>query len=50
MLYGVITIWIYNVSGFDAVEIMTKSWKRIRIGSDEADKLEEAIKQKIKKV
>ena len=43
-------MWIYNVSGFDAVEIMTRKGKRIRIGSDEAGKLEEAIKQKIKKV
>jgi len=34
---------IYNVSGFDAVEIQLKNGKRYRIGTDEPKKLEQAI-------
>jgi hypothetical protein len=34
---------IYNVSGFDAVEITLKNGKRYRIGTDEPKKLEQAI-------
>jgi len=34
---------IYNVSGFDAVEIKLKNGKTYRIGTDEAKKLEEII-------
>lgn len=41
------TIWppmcLYNVSGFDAVEITIKDGKKFRIGTDEPGKLEEAI-------
>lgn len=37
-------MWIYNVSGFDAVEIKTKSGKTYRIGTDEPTRLETAIK------
>lgn len=37
-------MWIYNVSGFDAIEIVFIDNKRIRIGSDEVDKLSKAIK------
>lgn len=40
--------WIYNVSGFDAVEIVMKNGKRYRIGTDEPEKLEQAIQQTIK--
>ena len=36
-------MWIYNVSGFDAVEITTKNNKIYRIGTDESKKLEQAI-------
>lgn len=36
-------IWIYNVSGFDAVEIQLKNGKHYRIGTDEPKKLEQAI-------
>ncbi|HMT26988.1 MAG TPA: hypothetical protein PKD96_01680 [Candidatus Absconditabacterales bacterium] len=36
-------MWIYNVSGFDAVEIKLKNGKLYRIGTDEPKKLEEAI-------
>lgn len=34
---------IYNVSGFDAVEIKMKNGKTYRIGTDEPKKLEQAI-------
>jgi hypothetical protein len=36
-------MWIYNVSGFDAVELIMKNGKVFRIGSDEAQKLAKAI-------
>lgn len=36
-------MWIYNVSGFDAVEITLKNGKVYRIGTDEPQKLERAI-------
>ena len=39
---------IYNVSGFDAVEIDLKNRKRFRIGTDEPKKLERAVSQAIK--
>jgi len=38
---------IYNVSGFDAVEIQLKTGKIYRIGTDEPKKLEQAILQSI---
>lgn len=38
---------IYNVSGFDAVQIELKSGKIYRIGTDEPIKLEQAILQNI---
>jgi hypothetical protein len=38
-------MWIYNVSGFDAVEIRMKNGKIYRIGTDEPEKLEVAIRQ-----
>jgi hypothetical protein len=41
-------IWIYNVSGFDAVEIKLKNGKTYRIGTDEPKKLEQAILHSIK--
>lgn len=40
-------MWIYNVSGFDAVEIRMKNGKIYRIGTDEPEKLETAIKRAI---
>lgn len=40
-------MWIFNVSGFDAVEIQMKNGKIYRIGTDESEKLEAAIKQAI---
>jgi hypothetical protein len=39
---------IYNISGFDAVEIKMKNGKTYRIGTDEPKKLEYAIMQAIK--
>jgi hypothetical protein len=40
-------MWIYNVSGFDAVEIVMRNGKIYRIGTDESEKLETVIKQVI---
>ena len=40
-------MWIYNVSGFDAVEINMKNGKVYRIGTDEPERLEVAIKRAI---
>lgn len=39
---------IYNISGFDAVEIKMKNNKIYRIGTDEPKKLEQAITQAIR--
>jgi hypothetical protein len=41
-------MWIYNVSGFDAVEIKLKNGKTYRIGTDEPKKLEQTILDLIK--
>ena len=41
-------MWIYSVSGFDAVEIKMKNGKTFRIGTDEPSKLEQAILQSIR--
>ena len=41
-------MWIYNVSGFDAVEIKLKNGKTYRIGTDEPKKLEQRILHSIK--
>ena len=38
-------MWIFNVSGFDAIEIRMKNGKIYRIGTDEPEKLEMAIRQ-----
>ena len=35
--------WLYNVSGFDAVEILHRSGRRYRIGTDEPQELLAAI-------
>ena len=40
-------MWIYNVSGFDAVEIIMKNGKIYRIGTDVPEELEAAIRQVI---
>lgn len=36
--------WLYNVAGLDAVELTLKNGKRVRIGTDEPEKLAEAIR------
>jgi len=41
-------MWIFNVSGFDAVEIKMKNSRIKRIGTDEPKKLERVITQAIK--
>ncbi|MFA6514361.1 MAG: hypothetical protein WCT50_03700 [Patescibacteria group bacterium] len=38
-------MWIYNVSGFDAVEIIMKNGKIYRIGTDVPEEFKTAIKQ-----
>jgi hypothetical protein len=40
-------MWIYNVSGFDAVEITMKNGRIYRLGTDLSKELETAIKQAI---
>ena len=40
-------MWIYNVSGFDAVQIIMRNGKMYRIGTDTPSELEAAIKQAI---
>ena len=37
--------WLFNVSGFDAVELELKNNKRFRIGTDEPKQLLEAIQK-----
>jgi len=37
--------WMYNISGLDAVELRLKKGGVFRIGSDEPQRLEEALKQ-----
>jgi hypothetical protein len=38
-------MWIYNISGFDAVEIILKNGKIYRLGTDTPNELEAVIKQ-----
>lgn len=40
-------MWIYNVSGFDVVEIIMRNGRIYRIGTDDSNGLESAIKQTI---
>lgn len=49
--YGVRSIrngWLYNVSGLEAVEIALKSGRVYRIGTDEPEDLEKAIRKRMK--
>ncbi|MBP0000941.1 MAG: hypothetical protein J7641_18410 [Cyanobacteria bacterium SID2] len=39
--------WMFNVSGFDAVQLHLASGKRFRIGTDEPQRLEAAIREGI---
>ena len=36
--------WLFNVSGLQAVEIFLRSGKKYRIGTDEPERLVEAIR------
>ncbi|MFH1790087.1 MAG: hypothetical protein ABH832_03410 [bacterium] len=38
-------MWIFNVSGFDAVELTMKNGKIYRVGTNEPEKLEVSIRQ-----
>ena len=40
-------MWIFNISGFDAVEIIMRNGKIYRIGTDTPKELEDAIKRAI---
>jgi hypothetical protein len=42
--------WLYNIAGFDAVEITMKSGKHNRIGTDEPQQLAETIQNIIAKI
>ena len=39
--------WVYNVSGFGAVEVRLKSGKAFRLGTDEPEALADAIREAI---
>ena len=39
--------WIFNVSGYDAVEIVTKKGRTYRVGTDEPEKLTDVISRAI---
>jgi len=39
--------WVYNIAGYDAVELQMRSGKRVRIGTDEPDALADAIRSVI---
>ena len=41
--------WLFNIYGFDAVELHFHSGKRAVIGTDEAEKLAEAINEQLSK-
>lgn len=43
-------MWIYNISGFDAVEIILKNGSVYRIGTDESEKLEQAIRLAVQRL
>ncbi|HUW58729.1 MAG TPA: hypothetical protein VMZ92_18980 [Planctomycetota bacterium] len=39
------TGWLYNVSGLDAVELVRRNGRAVRIGTDEPDALETALRE-----
>lgn len=41
------TGWLYNIAGFKSVEIILKNGKKRRIGTDQPEKLADAIKKAI---
>lgn len=42
--------WLYNVSGFEALELHLKNGKNIRLGSNDPKRLKHAIEQAINKL
>ena len=40
--------WLYNVSGLDAVEVQFNTGKKVRIGTDEPQALEAAIREVVR--
>ena len=40
--------WLFNVSGFSAIELQMKSGKRYRIGTDDPDNLAKALDEALK--
>lgn len=40
--------WLYNVSGFDAVELVRKNGRVLRIGTDDPSALEQALRAALK--
>ncbi|MFC2009145.1 hypothetical protein ACFLUT_03730 [Chloroflexota bacterium] len=40
--------WLYNVSGFDAVEVEFRTGKKVRIGTDEPQTLDAAIQEAVR--
>lgn len=43
-----INYWVYNVSGYGAVELVKKDGSRVRIGTDEPEVLVEKIREVLK--
>jgi hypothetical protein len=41
------TGWLWNVSGLDGVEVQFEDGHRFRVGSDEADRLAEALRREM---
>ncbi len=39
--------WLYNVSGLDAVEVQFKTGRKVRIGTDEPQALDTAIREAV---
>lgn len=42
--------WLYNVSGFDAVELVMKNGRIFRLGTDEPQALAEFIRSKLSRI
>ena len=41
--------WLYNVSGFDAIELVLKNGRRYQLGTDEPEELLAAVQSALKK-
>ena len=42
--------WLWNVSGLDAVELMYRSGRHFRIGTDEPQRLSDAISEAVQRL